>query len=221
MKYRQKTSCLKISLIILTFIVGLLPICAQEYKTRADLLHDMEWGDTDVVIMNGEIYLINKSFLINFKGYKNIFPEIPKVEEMRLSGDISSDYDMPYRPFWVIDNDSIYLVGIGLNGDSYSPDYEPIHRFDLPKERFRRVERLVGKQFKKGLISEKLYTNILEPVFSDGVILGTWINGVYYIKPIFDNVKNSFTKEFFEKWKKAPILKLTIQDGKIIKTEKV
>lgn len=96
----------KAFLVIQTFVIGLLPIYAQEYKTRADLLHDMEWDDTDAVIMNGERYLINNSFLINFKGYKDIFPEIPKVEEMRLSVDISSDYDMPYRPFCVIDNTS-------------------------------------------------------------------------------------------------------------------
>lgn len=94
----------KAFLVIQTFVIGLLPIYAQEYKTRADLLHDMEWDDTDAVIMNGERYLINKSFLVNFKRYKNIFPEIPKVEEMRLSVDISSD--MPYRPFCVIDNTS-------------------------------------------------------------------------------------------------------------------
>lgn len=221
MNNTKKTSSLTISLIILTFVIGLLPICAQEYKTRADLLYDMEWDDTDVVIMNGERYLINKSFLINFKGYKDIFPEILKEEVMRLSGDSSADYDMPYQPFWVIDNDLIYLVGIGLNGDSYSATSEALTRIDLPKERFKRVEQLVGKQFEKRLISEKLYTNILEPVFSDGAIFGTWINGVYYIKPIYNNVKNSFTKESFEKWEKEPILKLTIKDGKIIKTVKV
>lgn len=175
----------------------------------------MMWEDTDVIIMDNQRYLINKSLLIHFDGYKNIYPEIEKAEVSFEYGAGSSDYNMNYTPYWLIKNDSIFLVGISLNSDAGIVK-DGIIEYDirLPSERFCRMEELVKNKFDK---REKLSVDIkcMPSKYSSGKIFASWVIGIFYIKQIME-----FDYDIY-KWKKEPILKLTIKDGKVIKTEKV
>ena len=191
------------------------PLFSQEYKKNEELIWDLVSGETDIVFMDGCEYLTNKSFLINFDGYKNLYPEIEKVEEQFMLGGGSQDYDMTYTPFWLIRNDSIYLIGISLNTDGgIVKNGVLVYDNRLPVERFLRMEKFVNKRFEKGDIPQAC-KKLIRPEYSIGIMFASWVNGVYYMKQ---------TKEFsqsYSDWYKIPILKLTIKDGKIIKTEKV
>lgn len=198
----------------LEIMTGPLLFC-QEYKKFEDLIWDFMIGDTDIVFMDDKRYLINKSFLINFNGYKNLYPEIEKVEAQLMTGSGSQDYDMTYTPYWLIQNDSIYLIGISLNTDGgIVKNGVLVYDYQLPAERFLRMEKFVNKRFEKGDIPQSC-TKLIRRGYSIGTMFASWINGVYLIKQ---------TKEFSQsdsEWYKAPIFKLTIKNGKIIKIEKI
>ncbi|MGL5563294.1 MAG: hypothetical protein ACRDCN_11820 [Tannerellaceae bacterium] len=193
-----------------------LTVYSREYKTRNDLIKDLMWDDTDVVIMENQQYLINKSFLQYFDGYKNIYPEISKAYISYEYGSASADYEMNYIPYWMIQGDSIYLIGISLNTDRGQLENGKIiyPDFRLPIERFLRMEKLVKKKFEK---TEEPMVDIkgMSSRFSCGRMFASRVSGVYYIKPVME-----FDYDI-DTWKKEPIMKLTIKDGKIIKTEEV
>lgn len=116
----------------------------------------------------------------------------------------------------MIQGDSIYLIGISLNTDrGQIVDGEIIYPdFRLPIERFLRMEKLVKKKFEK---TEEPMVDIegMSSMFSCGRMFASWVSGVYYIKLVME-----FDYDI-DTWKKEPILKLTIKDGTIIKTEKI
>ncbi|MGL6179604.1 MAG: hypothetical protein ACRC13_10450 [Tannerellaceae bacterium] len=190
-------------------------LASQEYKKFEDLIMDLQWGETDYVFKDSLMYLLNKSFLIDFDGYKNLYPEIGKSEVSFAEGGGSIDYDMNYTPFWLIRNDSIYLIGISLNSDRGRKNDGTVELEDqLPAERFLRMEKFVNKRFEKGDIPQ-VCAKLIRPGYSIGIMFASWVNGVYYIKQ---------TKKYSQKssdWLKSPNWRLTVKDGKIIKTETV
>lgn len=191
---------------------------SQQFTERDRIIGNMMWEDTDIVLMNKRYYLIDKSLLGCFEDYKDLYPEIIKSHIDYAFGGGSTDWNMNYFPYWLIDNGLVYLVGISLNHDDLRIHIdEDNFRFDykLPMERFMRMEKLVNKRFEKGLISENLYMTLIEPNYSIGAMFASWVNGVYYIKEM-----NNSNKRISE-WTKEPILKLTIENGNIITIEEV
>ena len=191
---------------------------SQQFTERDRIIGNMMWEDTDIVLMNKRYYLIDKSLLGCFEDYKDLYPEIIKSHIDYAFGGGSTDWNMNYFPYWLIDNGLVYLVGISLNHDDLRIHIdEDNFRYDykLPMERFMRMEKLVNKRFEKGLISENLYMTLIEPNYSIGAMFASWVNGVYYIKEM-----NNSNKRISE-WTKEPILKLTIENGNIITIEEV
>ena len=191
---------------------------SQQFTERDRIIGNMMWEDTDIVLMNKRYYLIDKSLLGCFEDYKDLYPEIIKSHIDYAFGGGSTDWNMNYFPYWLIDNGLVYLVGISLNHDDLRIHIdEDNFRYDykLPMERFMRMEKLVNKRFEKGLISENLYMTLIKPNYSIGAMFASWVNGVYYIKEM-----NTSNKRISE-WTKEPILKLTIENGNIITIEEV
>ena len=204
-------------LINIQLVFGLVAY-SQQFTERDSIIGNMMWEDTDIILMNKRYYLIDKSLLGCFEGYKDLYPEIIKSHIDYAFGGGSTDWDMNYFPYWVIDNGLVYLVGISLNHDDMRIHIDENNfRYDykLPMERFMRMEKLVNKRFEKGLIPDDLYMTLIKPNYSIGAMFASWVNGVYYIK----EMKN-YNKSISE-WTKEPILKLTIENGNIIKTEEI
>lgn len=202
-------------LLIQQLLMG-LSVYSQEYNSRKEIIKDLMIDDTDVVIMDNQLYLINMSLLHRFDGYKNLYPEIRKSYISYEYGSASADYEMNYIPYWLIQGDSIYLIGISLNTDqSKMESGERIYiDFRLPVERFTRMEKLVKTKFEKA--KEPLVDiKCMLPKNSSGKIFASWVTGIYYIKPVMEFDRNPDT------WGKEPILKLTVKDGKVVKTEEV
>ncbi|MGL5227741.1 MAG: hypothetical protein ACRC77_06100, partial [Bacteroidales bacterium] len=112
---RQLTKRLGIAFMLLP-MMG-VSVYAQEYNDRKDIINDLLSDDTDALTIDNQRYLINKSPLNTFTGYKDIYPEIPNSE---INFDIATDtydYNMNYKPHWQIRGDSLMLTGISLNTD--------------------------------------------------------------------------------------------------------
>ncbi|MGL4292512.1 MAG: hypothetical protein ACRCSQ_02890 [Bacteroidales bacterium] len=190
---------------------------AQEYNDRKEIINDLLSDDTDALIIGNQRYLINKSPLYIFTGYKDIYPEIPKSE---INFDIATDtydYDMNYKPHWQIRGDSLMLTGISLNTDGeYTADNNGKQQYNiqLREERYKRMEKLVNKKFDKMSVPKE-DKEFLRQKDSSGFMFASWVSGIYYIKSIND------THLTLESWSKEPMLKLTLKDGKVVKSEKI
>lgn len=191
---------------------------SQQFTERDSIIGNMMWEDTDIILMNKRYYLIDKSLLGCFEGYKDLYPEIIKSHIDYAFGGGSTDWDMNYFPYWVIDNGLVYLVGISLNHDDMRIHIDENNfRYDykLPMERFMRMEKLVNKRFEKGLIPEDLYKTKIKPNYSIGAMFVSWVNGIYYIKQTNDGSLETGA------WIYKPAVRLTIKNGKIMLIEKV
>lgn len=192
-------------------------VYAQEYKDRKEIINDLLSGDTDALIIDNNRYLINKSPLNFFEGYKDLYPEIPKAEINFNFATDTYDYHMNYKPYWSIQGDSLILTGISLNTDgefNKADKGKKQYKVQLREERYQRMEKLVNKKFDKISIPSD-NEEFLRQKNTSGAMFASWVSGVYYIKPTNDNNLTS------ESWSKAPMLKLTLKEGKIVKTEEI
>lgn len=208
---KQLTKRLGIAFMLLP-MMG-VSVYAQEYNDRKDIINDLLSDDTDALTIDNQRYLINKSPLNTFTGYKDIYPEIPKSE---INFDIATDtydYNMNYKPHWQIRGDSLMLTGISLNTDGeFTADKQC--NIQLREERYKRMEKLVNKKFDKMSVPKE-DKQFLSQKDSSGSMFASWVSGVYYIKPVND------THLTLESWSNEPMLKLTLKDGKIVKSEKI
>lgn len=156
---------------------------------------------------NHDKYLINKSPLAYFNGYKSIYRDDPST--------VLTYYDpfppLPYRTdgisekeyiaTWVMLNDQLYLCNVWIH--SKKPD----EKFIYP-----RMEKLVGKTFSKRNISK-----IDIPVPSYGLIPAKWFTDTLFIKKANQLEKPLQRNE----WQVKPYLRLIFKKGKLVSIETV
>ncbi len=157
---------------------------------------------------NHDKYLINKSPLAYFNGYKSIYRDDPLMVLISLS----SEYPPPpygsegvsekeYIATWVLLNNQLYLCNIWIRF---------IYRDD--KFLYPPMEKLVGKAFSKKNISK-----IDIPIPFYGLMPATWFTDTLFIKKANQREKPLQADE----WQVKPYLRLIFKKGKLVSTETV
>ncbi|MDO5572268.1 MAG: hypothetical protein Q4F97_12520 [Bacteroidales bacterium] len=166
-------------------------------------------GTTDRVYFENdyEKHFINRSFLSEFKGFKDWFPDISKTKEMDFFAFDVPPVFLQYIPVWIVEDSVIYLVGI-----EYFLENE---RISIEK-RIMSIEKYTGfefciKEFKNFAIEE---LPEYKSISNTKALKASWVNGVFYTK------RARRAGEPYMNWKEKGFDKLTIKNGKIISIEK-
>lgn len=210
-----------ITFILTIFLYSTVCFAQGEDKAAIFNINDMNneslyfEGENDE---NGEMqhYSINKSFLKQFDGYKNIFPTLEFLE-VNYVGPQSSDKN--YSLNWVVIDSVLYLARIkGICNDNDSilakiNGHAKIEKmvgskFNVPYKTYSAPLESKSESTQTSWVSS--YNHFVEPM----IMKADWVSGEYYI--------HKFNGEsYYGNDKNKNVFKLLIDKGKIISRNQI
>ena len=160
-------------------------------------------GSSDILIFDGEKYLLEKTPLDVFPEYDKIYPELPYVLIEILPGYGSMDKN--YEVEWILTDSMLYLSNITFE---YCLGLDPGNAKEIypNNEHFVRMEKLTQRKFEKyNYLKGFIY--IPNP---HGVIKADWVTGIIHMK------KPQGKNESYKSWAVAPSYRLVFKKGKLI-----
>jgi hypothetical protein len=119
------------------------------------------WGQTiDVLLWDDVEYIVNKSPLAYFNGYKSIFGELTTD---KFNPEVPVELEKNYRAKWMIYDNSLLLYDVEvLNGAESYPN------------KLKQLEKLTKHKFQSDINYINQYPN--------GVMFASWFSGFIYVK---------------------------------------
>lgn len=169
---------------------------------------------SDYLFWNGQKYLMSFSPLHFFKGYRDLYPDLPFTISTFIYATRGSE-DKRYAAVWIIQNDSIYLADIDFH-PLYLDTFPPQEKLPPPKEKLIGImEDFLGAKFQADLRFDKPQPYDKQSV--NGIIPARWVDGWLYIKRI-----QRIEQETLTEWRETvPFLLLKFQKGKLLSVEEV
>ncbi len=196
--------------LIFIFLTPVL-LCWSQMKKEAppEKLNIFFWNTNDDFIWKDERFLLNKSPLSTFAGYKNIFPRIGRFVIDYESG-TSGRPEKNYSAKWILIDSTLFLSNVILdipnNMEKSIDDYYP------QNESYKIVEYLTGIRFGKKYMAN----TISQPITPLGIMPALWVTDTLVIKRA-----RKFPKETIEKWNESPYYKLIFERGKLLSAQKI
>ena len=161
----------------------------------------------DELYLDGEKYLIEKSFLSFFYGYRILYPNVEITEVLKGYGTSGGPNGLNYYPVWLLQDSILYLREISFyHKNSYVKKIFP------EMEQYKLMEKLTGQKFQK----DNDALNEIEPKSSGlGSMKACWVEGVFYAK------KARKTNESIDLWEQLSYRKIVFKAGKLVSIDKV
>lgn len=169
---------------------------------------------SDYLFWNGQKYLMCFSPLHSFKGYRDLYPDLPFTISCMPQYATQGRAEKRYAAVWIVQNDSIYLADIDFY-PLYLETFPPQEKLPPPKEKLIGImEKFLGAKFQTDRRFDK---SLLRKDAVQGVIPAKWVNGWIYIKRI-----QRIKQETWAEWnKEVPFLILKFRKGKLLSVEEV
>lgn len=200
-----------------------LTACGSSVEVRPDFFEKNEVPEVfvcrtnDVLFMNGQRYLLDRSPLAAFDGYEKIYKAPGTVITMRPIDVVRAEKD--YMAFWVVCDGSLCLFDADYDRNRWN---EPIRWGETPRKKedlLTAVERTAGRKFRKN----RKIAGCLPDEFSSiatKAIPARWVTGTLYAKRPFTTDPNTWpTADSAKAWIQEPFLELTFEKGKLVATE--
>lgn len=157
----------------------------------------------DYIYIDSTIYMMHKSPLEYFKGYKNLYNEysqVQAVEQKIIYGQSVPSGDNKYQCSWYIIDDMLYLGNISF----YTIDINEMELIFPNNNHYKMMENLTGISFNKSHIPMSIYSS-----FDFGVMPVTWFSDTLLLKEV-----RSYDEDITS-WDNMPCKELTFIKGKL------
>ena len=198
-------------LLILCFCLS-FQLFAQEIKMKADILLDefsvnlLKTSDGLYIVDNPDKYLMNKSPLSHFDGYRSIYSEDRSMIITHGTPFPSPPYgsegvsEKEYTATWLLLNTQLYLCRVHF----------PFERKRDDKTVYPPMEKFTGKRFNRKNIPD---IEIGEWIY--GLLPATWFTDTLYVKKA-NTEKDHLYREV---WQRRHYLRMIFNKGKLVSTE--
>lgn len=196
--------------LIVCFLTGSTLYMNAQVRDTCTFYYNFIDSSSDIFHYEGKKYLMEKSPLDFFEGYRELYNEIPKflVETMPGGGSV----DKNYAAGWIIRDGELYLSNINFK-DCVGVLPDGVEKLYPDNEVFKRMERLTQRKFEKYTYS-KGFNYIPNPY---GFLKASWFTGTLFVKRPLDSDR----QETLAHWQAEPSLRLIFQEGKLISITKV
>ena len=201
----------------------LLTACGSSVEVRPDFFEKNEVPEVfvcrtnDVLFMDGQRYLLDRSPLAAFDGYEKIYEAPGTVIAMRPIDVVRAGKD--YMAFWAVCDGSLCLFDADYDRNRWN---EPLRWGETPRKKedlLAAVERTAGRKFRRN----RKIAGCLPDEFSSiatKAIPARWVTGTLYAKRPFTTSPDTWPDPDSAKvWMQEPFLALTFEKGKLIAAE--